>query len=239
MSASPAAAVTAVLEVPVWRVRLDDPAADLGRCAACLSPEERARAARYRFAGDARRFVVARAALRSILAAHIGVAAAEVALRAGPAGRPELAAGHPEAPRFNLSHSGELAVCALGDDRALGVDVERVRPMPDLEGVMRAVFAPAERARVRAAPAAARARAFFRAWTLKEAWVKARGEGLSDALAAVAILEDRAGRLGLVPRSGEWSFATFAPDAGHVAAVAVEGRAELRVTCRDWRGGVV
>src|SRR5262249_17462285 len=157
--------------------------ADLGAAAALLDDDERGRARRLLLPQSARRFILSRAALRAVLAAQLGVAPRDVALSGGAAGKPELAA-HGEragagraAPslRFNLSHSGDLALVALARDREVGVDVEQRRPLPDLERLARRVLAPEEVADFLGLPEADKEAALLRCWTRKEALVKAAG----------------------------------------------------------------
>jgi 4'-phosphopantetheinyl transferase len=145
---------------------------------ASLSPDERARAARLAAGDVRRRFVASRAALRDILAAYVGASPAGLRFRYGPHGKPALAPPL-EWLHFNLAHSQDLAVVAVAR-RPVGVDVERVRPLADGPLALAArTFAPGEVAALRAAPQSQQLDEFFRYWTCKEAYVKARGAGLS------------------------------------------------------------
>src|SRR4051794_10491020 len=130
-------------EVHVWRIRLDRPAAEVARLHETLADEELARAARFHFAEHRRRFTVARGRLRSVLAAYLGCRPAEVGFRYGPHGKPALD-GDAGDLRFNLAHSDEGALLGVTRGRDVGVDLERVRPMKDLEQLARRYFAPAE-----------------------------------------------------------------------------------------------
>ena len=161
-------------DVHVWYVDLAVEAETQRRLAAGLSEDEGARAARFVFARDTRRFVVARSALRALLAGYLDVTAAALAFAYGPHGKPALDGGR-AVLGFNLSHSGEVAVVAVGWDRALGVDVELWRPLPDLVALAARSFAPRELAVLDALPETERPEAFFRCWTRKEAFIKATG----------------------------------------------------------------
>ena len=162
----------------VWLAPLDVPAATVERLWALLSPAERARAARFHAETHRRRFVVRRARLRELLAPYVGCAPRAVELEEPPGRKPRLA-GRAEIA-FSVSHSGELAAFAVGT-RAVGVDIERIEPSVDLEAVTRS-FAERERAAISGAPEAGRLRRFFECWTCKEAYVKARGNGLATPL---------------------------------------------------------
>lgn len=164
----------------VWRFPLDQylPAAAI----ATLSPDEIARARRFVFEKDRHHFMAARAALRQLLARHLGRTPASLQFTSGPFGKPALA----DLPglHFNLSHSGTTGVLALSERLATGIDVEVLRPMSDAVALADAYFAPAERSVIAAIDdTAVRDAAFLRCWTRKEASLKAVGIGLHLATA--------------------------------------------------------
>ena len=163
--------------VHVWTVALDGPAERPGRLGACLSPDETTRARRFHFEVHRRRFTVARGALRHLLGAYLRRSPESLVFRYGHRGKPEL----PEAPElsFNLSHSEERALLAVSHVAALGVDIERLRPMDDMEAIARRFFSPPEHAALMALAPGERVAGFFRCWTRKEAYLKAVGEGLA------------------------------------------------------------
>jgi len=141
-----------------------------------LSADERARAERFVKARDGRKFVRCRAVLRAILGGLTGVDPRAVAFQVGPGGKPML----PHGPwRFNVSHSGELALIAVTKDVELGVDVEVYRPIQQSDRIVESYFTAAESAEFRKLDESARAEAFIRGWTRKEAVVKAQGVGLA------------------------------------------------------------
>jgi 4'-phosphopantetheinyl transferase len=168
-------------ELHVWRARLDGehwPAAER------LPPNERERAAALR-GETSRRWVAARWALREVLALYLEQEAAAIELVLGERGKPRLAEAGPL--RFNLSHSGELALLAIAAEREVGVDVERVRPRGDLGRLTRRALAPAEAAAVEAAAPDARLATFHAAWTRREAIAKCLGTGLGAPLPEIAV----------------------------------------------------
>jgi 4'-phosphopantetheinyl transferase len=174
--------------VHVWHVRLDDHRAHLTELAAALSAAERARAERFRRRADADAFVLRRGILRELVARYLGGAAADVQLGAASRGKPFVADGHGQAPlQLNAASSGDVALFAFARDRPVGVDVERIRPLPDLPGVSERVLCAAELAALRALDDAARLRSFFAAWTQKEAFVKAHGDGFAIELDGFAV----------------------------------------------------
>ncbi len=146
-----------------------------------LDDEERRRSRRFVRPSDFRRFVLAHVALRLFLARCLGVEPATVLYETGVHGKPRLVPGL--APlEFNLSHSGELALLAVARDRAVGIDVEQMRDVPDALRIADTHFSVAERMELRSLPPAERRSAFFSCWTRKEALIKAGGEGLGRAL---------------------------------------------------------
>ena len=167
-------------EIHIWTVALTPPQSGLSALSSLLSPDETARAARFRFACDRERFIVHRAALRQILAAYTSADPRSLDFIPGPYGKPRLAAS----PLcFSASHSGPLALIALALDCELGIDLEQHRDLNDALALAARFFHPRESQRLAAlADPATRRRAFFECWTRKEAFIKALGEGLSHPL---------------------------------------------------------
>ena len=214
--------------VDVWIVALDGVQGGEPE-AADLAPDEAERAHRLRFEADRRRFVGSRVALRRILAGCLGVTSREIAFRASPFGKPRLdPERHGSALRFNVSHSGDLALVAVSGEVEVGVDIELRRPRPDLEALVARYFSPGERVAIAALPAAHRLEAFFDYWTLKEAYLKACGDGLNRRLDAFDVVLDHDLPPRLVDvrdRPGDqyrWTLAQLRPAAGYAAAIAAE-----------------
>jgi len=169
-------------EVAVWVALLDLAPATVRGLSVWLSRDEIARADCFVSSRDRVRFITGRAFLRSVLAVRLGIAPSEVRFQYAPHGKPALEEPVAHVP-FNLAHSDGLAVCALADgDSEIGVDVERIRPLRDADAVARAVFSPAELARYDTLNGPTKLRAFFEAWTRKEAFLKALGCGLARPL---------------------------------------------------------
>ncbi len=155
--------------------RCDDE--DIDAWAELLTPEERARAARFRQPDDRRRSILGRGLLRTMLGRRLDRAPGSLIFGANPHGKPTLADA--DGITFNVSHSGDYVLVAVGQAAAIGVDVERWRPGLDGAGVGRQVFTPTELALISDAPDAETTFRFFRQWTFKEAVAKASGLGLS------------------------------------------------------------
>jgi 4'-phosphopantetheinyl transferase len=212
----------------VWSVSLAVSDATCSALRTSLSPEERARADRFAFERDRTAYVVSHAALRQILSRYAGREPAELRIAARPHGKPWLV----DSPgiEFNLAHSGGFALIGVTRGAPIGVDVEVVRPIEDMARLARHCFAPAEVVELEALPPTARLESFFNAWTRKEAYIKAIGEGLSCPLESfeVTLVPGEAARLrrinGSAAEADRWSLHAFAPAAGVAAAVAIAGR---------------
>lgn len=224
-------------DVHVWRASLDLGPPVLARLWAVLSEDEQSRARRFHFERDRRRFVAARGQLRVLLGHYLGQHASSMSFAYEENGKPFLAGSQETQPlRFNVSHSGSLALAAISLARQVGVDIELLRT--DLAGleIAERFFSPTELASLKDLPVESRTQGFFNCWTRKEAFIKARGDGLSLPLhdfdvslvpgAPAALLSttfdpDEASR---------WSLAALDPDPDYAAAVAAEGH-DWRLTC--------
>ncbi len=209
-------------EVHIWKACLDDRLPEEHRT--LLSPDERVRAERYRFAIDRRRFVAGRAILRMLLGRYLCREPADLGFVEGAHGKPRLVDdGRPsEELQFNVSHADELALYAVGRGGAVGIDVERVREIPDWEGIADTFFEPQERARLHRLTADRRRLAFLQAWTRREALLKASGDGLSGETEGRASARDDA-----------FSVGSLVPAPGYLAALA-SGIPAPRVVFRTW-----
>ncbi|MGH9867320.1 MAG: 4'-phosphopantetheinyl transferase family protein [Candidatus Polarisedimenticolia bacterium] len=215
-------------ELHLWRIRLHGPVESVARAAALLSDDERDRMARYRFEPHRRRFALRRGAMRVILAGYLDADPRKLSFRYTDRGKPELA-GHGGSLRFNLSDSEDLAILGIADGRRIGVDVERLTEVPEMDDIARNHFSEHELQQYAGAAPASRTRCFYNAWTRKEAWLKARGDGLSAELSGfdVTLAIGRPARLlevrGERGEAQRWCLYACTPAAGYVAAVAVEG----------------
>lgn len=178
----------------LWLIALDSPsrpgAADL------LSADERERAARFVFDRDRHRFIAARAAMRELLGAHLGEPAAALRFAYGPQGKPDLV----DAPecRFNLSHSGGWGILALNlGEGEIGVDIERLRDMPDALSLAAFSLNPRDVQTLEAVEPPQRSHAFLTAWTRGEACLKALGTGFSGSGIPIVGIESAPARIRL------------------------------------------
>jgi 4'-phosphopantetheinyl transferase len=221
---------SAPADVRIYAIELDRPEKEVAALGGVLTADELLRAGRIRSQEGRNRAVVTRAALRELLARELDSAPEELVFAVGPHGKPRLDA-ESAGVRFNLSHSDGLALIAITRDVEVGVDLEEIRPRPDLTRVARRVFTEAEREAV----AIGGEQAFYRHWVAKEAFVKATGRGI-ESLRSFEVLLDGPGGARLNHVAGDPAAAaswTLAPlDVGPrfaaaVVAAAPDARVEL------------
>jgi 4'-phosphopantetheinyl transferase len=199
-----------------------------------------ARAALFYFARDREHFIVARGVLRAILGCYLNRTPESLSFCYGSHGKPALAGeSDGDAIRFNVSHSHGVALYAVTRGREVGIDLERIRfDLPVVE-IAERFFSKREVAMLRSLPTEARHQAFFRCWTHKEAYIKARGEGLSLPLDQFDLSLTSGGPDAVLgtqrdpPETSRWCFQDLSPAAGYVAALAVEAHG-WRLTCWQW-----
>ena len=229
-------------EVHVWRTYLDRNEGCVQRLQQILSADEQGRAQRFRFEKDRQHFIVARGVLRLILSSYLEPAPGKLRFCYGPHGKPSL--DMPSSQRrlsFNASHCDGLALYAVTWERRIGIDIERIRTDLAYEQIAERFFSPQEKAEIDALEAEqVKRRAFFDCWTRKEAYIKARGEGLSLPLdqfnvsvapgEPAALLETRGDPL----EATRWSLHEPFPGPGYAAALAVEGNG-CRLAYWEWQ----
>jgi 4'-phosphopantetheinyl transferase len=200
-----------------------------------LSDDERVRAARFRFAVDRQRFIARRARLRQLLNHYTKLHPAQLSFNYTPYNKPYLQ-NYPI--EFNLSDSEHLALYAFAHV-PIGIDIEYVHMMTDMDDVAAVMFSGAEIAVYKALPDAQKAEGFFSCWTRKEAFIKAVGEGLSYPLADfdVTLKPDEPAKLLRIRddiRADEtWSLYDLHPASDFRAALAVRGHG-WKISCFQW-----
>lgn len=228
----------AVREVPpleagpvhVWTAELPLLEPYSSRLEGVLDRAERERAERFRFERDRARFILSHGWIRILLGRYLRRAPAGVELGVSEFGKPFVQGDSSESSlQFSLSHSGELATLAVARGRCLGVDIEKVRPERATLEIAARFFSREEAEALRALAPESRVEAFFRCWTRKEAYVKARGEGLSRRLDRFSVslgVEEFPSLRPSAPGDEEslgWSLRDLTPPSGYAAAIAAEG----------------
>lgn len=227
-------------DVHVWKSPLNPPMPLVRHLERILAPDERDRADRFVRLEHRNRFIVGRGVLRRILGGYLERDPDQLHFRYSPSGKPALSvASGVRAIRFNVSHTHDLALYAVTIGREIGVDVERIRADYGTKDLALRYFSEREVAALRALAPADRLEAFFTCWTRKEAYLKARGEGLSLPLdrftvsltpgqpaALLEVLDDP-------KETARWSLRQLFPGTGHVAALAVES-CDWHLKCWQW-----
>ena len=201
-------------EIHIWRAPLTN-AARFAAAEAVISRDESLKAGRFAFAPDRDRFIAAHGALRMVLADYLAADPCDLEFQIGSSGKPALVQTFTDL-RFNLSHSGDLALIAVTRGRDVGVDVELVQEDIAFEQIVEHYFDPAEAWSLRTAPPAARVARFFDLWTRKEACLKAEGSSL-----------------GGNPRLDRFRVRNLCPAQGYAGAIACEGE-DWELACWDW-----
>jgi 4'-phosphopantetheinyl transferase len=164
-------------EVHIWSAGLQQPGKIIGQFMRELSTDEVNRANRFSFKQDQNRFLCARGILRRILSAYTGVEPEALLFAYGMHGKPFLK--HDASFQFNLSHTGDVAIYAMVRGQAVGVDIERIRPIKELDAIISHIFTEREAQEVNSLSFEEKTKAFFQVWTRKEAWQKCTGEGIA------------------------------------------------------------
>ncbi|WP_241687865.1 4'-phosphopantetheinyl transferase superfamily protein [Janthinobacterium sp. 17J80-10] len=215
-------------EVEVWLLWPESlPPEELRQiCFPLLSAEEQQRSQRFHFEHDRTHYLAAHALLRLCLGHHLACPPQQVQMATDRNGKPHLAGQFSASPlHFNLSHTGGMVACIVTHSRTCGIDVERIRPLPEMAGMARTVFSAAEIAWLESQEDATRSQAFFTLWTLKEAYIKATGLGMSAPLQKITLdpatlrVEDHS-----LPAQLRvaWLFDYWHPDPEHALAVACQ-----------------
>lgn len=222
-------------EIHVWRASLDLAPTALRHFEVTLAPDESSRADRFVFAGDRKSFVAARGILRELLGRYLQRSPSEIDFSYERRGKPVYRARNVESPiDFNLSHSHGRAVYAIARGRQLGVDVEMVRPAVASEGITERFFSQRECAELHSLPPQSQAEAFFNCWTRKEAYIKARGDGLEIPLNSFDVtLAPGAPERFLQGVDSRWHLVAFAAYEDYPAALVYDG-APCKIDFLSW-----
>jgi len=227
-------------DIHIWRADLDLTIISIQKLNETLSIDEKGKAERFRFEKDKRRFIAGRGILRTILGCYLNVNPSRVQFCYGKNGKPELADTFGNGTvLFNMSDSDGLALYAFARELEIGVDIERIRDIPEMEQIAERFFSLKENEILRSLPESKKKEAFFNCWTLKEAMIKAIGDGLSYPLDSFDVSTALGGQRELLRTQGEsreeskWSVQLLEIGPGLAAAFALWGECR-RVHCLQW-----
>jgi 4'-phosphopantetheinyl transferase len=217
-------------EVHICIAVLDLPIIGIKKLNQMLSSDERKRAERFHFEQDRKRFIVGVGILRTILGYYLSVEPGELRFCYGKHGKPRLADAFANGSiHFNMSHSDGLTLYGFTREREIGVDIERVRDIPEMDKIVEQFFSAKEKDFLRSLPESMKKEVFFDCWTKKEAFIKAIGDGLYQPLDKFDVAPIP-GELTRPLRMGEdskiasrWFIQDLKPAPGFAGAFAVEG----------------
>ena len=231
-------------EIHVWRTSLDLPASRMQTLQQTLTADEQARAGRFYFPRHRAHFIAARGVLRDILSRYLNREANQLCFCYNAYGKPSLVGDFDGGLLcFNVSHSHGLALYAVTHRRAVGIDVEHICSDFANEQIAERFFSPREVVALRALPSHLQTDAFFNCWTRKEAYIKAKGKGLSIPLHGFDVSLAPGEPAALLRTQWDsqevtrWSLQELNPGSGYVGAVAVEAR-DWQLKCWQWRAAL-
>lgn|SRR5262245_30844667 len=219
-------------EVHTWSASLDIPSETSARLYATLAPDERQRSARFQFDRDRQRFIAARGVLRELLGCYLHTDPGDVSFVYNAFGKPDLSPRFGVQLKFNLSHAASLALVAIASASSVGVDLEYIRTQSDYAEIARRFFSAAEVDFLSGLRSETYAAGFLSCWTKKEAYVKARGQGLTIPVNDFSVplttdpargCEDSFVAVLDGVSATRWSLYTFRPAPGYAGALAIEG----------------
>jgi 4'-phosphopantetheinyl transferase len=234
-------------EIHVWATTLSVAADALAQFSASLSPDEKERANKFKFEKHRNRYTAGRGALRAILGQYVGARAADVRFDYLTNGKPAFAQDFAGAGiHFNLAHTEDLALIAVTRIGPVGVDVECVRSVKNVDELVARFFSQRENELFQKVLNDQKPAAFFNLWTRKEAMLKATGEGITRSLSLVEVsfLPGEPARLlaiaGDAAAGERWRMWELEPANGFTGAVAMEGETShiqigKKVGLRCWK----
>jgi 4'-phosphopantetheinyl transferase len=219
-------------DVHIWRINLTPSKPQLESFQATLSSDEITRAQRFYFPEHRERFIAGRGTLRAILSQYLGINPKQVEFEYQRRGKPLLAAKFADKGLlFNLSHSQDLALLGVSYQYQIGVDLEYIRTMSDLESLAKRFFSSREYEHLRLFSAEEQQQIFFRYWTCKEAYLKATGDGLVQLEEIeISLTPNQPSQLLI---SGDWSLKELTP-ADNFAAAVVVANSNINLHCWEY-----
>lgn len=217
-------------QIHIWTVDLDQWAAPDSETLPMLPKREKAKAERFRYEILKTRYIKGRYALRLLLGMYLGTGFYHREFHINTYGKPSLKNTlDQEAIQFNLSHSDNTCVCVFRQHGDIGVDVEKIKDLPDMDGIAERFFSPLEKEKLFSLPESARKKSFFQYWARKEALLKAMGRGLSFPLNKAQVISSPEETAEIIVRTAkpdtksEWTLRDISLFDGFVSAVAIDG----------------
>lgn len=219
-------------EVHIWSVPLDELLSQVHILSKKLSMDEKKRADRFCFERDRNRYIIGRGILRTIISFYLDAEAGRLQLCYGRYGKPALSSNcNPKMLKFNMSHSNGLALYAFAHQREVGIDIEHIRDVPEMEQIAGLFFSDTEKKVFCSLPENKKKAIFFQIWTRKESYIKCIGTGLNESLDTFDVLseaDDIPGPIaGDLKKTSQWHIEDLNPSSAHAAAYAIRGHSRL------------
>jgi 4'-phosphopantetheinyl transferase len=216
-------------DIHVWCASLNVSSTKVERYFACLALDEKARAARFYFEKDRSRYIIGRGLLRQMLGDYLGLEPSKIQFKYGVHGKPALASKiNGRSLEFNLSHSNDMAVYIFNWCQPVGIDIEYIHRMKDMDDFALQFFTPNECKLIHSLSKDQKQKTFFKLWTCKEAFLKANGSGLTTQLSQVevSLTTERSATFTSIggdrEQAARWRLNLFTPITGYQASLAIE-----------------
>jgi 4'-phosphopantetheinyl transferase len=217
-------------DLHIWSAALSGSTEELAHFHSLLAADEKARAERFYFERDRDRYIVGRGILRTLLAGYLDMQASEIRFVYGPQRKPavDLPRGN-KTLHFNLAHCNEWAAYVFGWERPVGIDLEHIRPVSDVDDLVQRFFSPRESTLIRSLSGEKKWDTFFQIWTCKEAILKAHGSGLTTPLDQFEISVGADGSVTTtlltedLSQLADWKLQLFELIPGYKSAISVQG----------------
>lgn len=220
-------------EVHVWRIQLDLPICKVKSLEQTLCFDELSKANKFYSYTDQQRYKTSRGSLRKILSKYIDSEPSELQFAYSASGKPSLSSELNKGLLcFNLSHSNQYALCTVTLNRSIGIDLEYIHPAPDMLSMAKHYFSPDEYETLLSLPPDMRQQAFYSLWTLKEAYLKATGEGIEGLRDVEVILSPSDPMISVMDKNNKkeicWKIQLFTPADNYSAGLVVKGRDDMK-----------
>ncbi|EAZ94199.1 4'-phosphopantetheinyl transferase family protein [Crocosphaera chwakensis] len=213
-------------EVHIWKKNLEQSSINVQKSFKILNEDEKDKAQRFRFEKHQKRFTIARSSLKQILSYYLLISPQEIEFEYNDYGKPKLLDKiNKLGLQFNVSHSEDIAIYGITCHSLIGVDIEYIRPMPEAENLAKRFFSKQEYEYISLLSSAEKEREFFKLWTVKEAYLKAIGKGISGGLEKVEISPNEPIKFLNLPGFNReiWQIFSFIPEDHYLAAIVFKG----------------
>ncbi len=210
--------------IHLWHVHLKASSEEINNLKTLISTEEKQRAERFAFDHLQRRYIITRGRLRQILGQYLNLNPQQISFKYSDKGKPFIPQqNNPDNLQFNLSHSEDKAIYGIRFQGWIGVDIEKIREIKEIDNLTKRFFCSEEFRFIQGLKGQDKQKAFFQIWTAKEAYLKGIGVGISGGLTQMAFTRQGDCVLPLITQN-YWDLLSFPVDSDYVASIAFEGQ---------------